>query len=236
MILVLLLAAAGLAVLVIGHRQPQDVPWAPLDLGDSIGLFTGRKLTALNRDPALCRAVLDRAGIAYVRLPDRDDGPTCGYRDGVRVATTGPLLIRYRPPVGISCAVAAGLATWEWQVVQPAALRHFGTRVTQIEDFGSYNCRRIGGGARPAARSGWSEHASANAIDIAGFRLADGRRIRVAADWRGTGSKAAFLRDVRDGACDLFATTLSPDYNAAHRDHLHLDQADRGAAGWRACR
>ena len=34
----------------------------------------------------------------------------------------------------------------------------------------------------------------------------------------------------------LFATVLSPDYNAAHRDHLHLDQAARGAWGWRACR
>jgi hypothetical protein len=40
---------------------------------------------------------------------------------------------------------------------------------------------------------------------------------------------------VRDGACRLFATVLSPDYNAAHRDHLHLDEAKRGAM-WRACR
>ncbi|WP_375292508.1 extensin family protein, partial [Sphingomonas melonis] len=82
----------------------------------------------------------------------------------------------------------------------------------------------------------WSEHATADAVDIAGFRLADGRRITVVGDWTGSGDKAAFLREVRDGACRLFATTLSPDYNAAHRDHLHLDQADRGAMGWRACR
>ena len=41
---------------------------------------------------------------------------------------------------------------------------------------------------------------------------------------------------VRDGACDLFATVLSPDYNAAHADHLHFDQAMRGAMGWRGCR
>ena len=47
---------------------------------------------------------------------------------------------------------------------------------------------------------------------------------------------AAFLREVRDGACDLFATVLSPDYNAAHADHFHLDQAARGAIGWRGCR
>ena len=53
---------------------------------------------------------------------------------------------------------------------------------------------------------------------------------------RGDPAERRFLRRVRDGACGLFATVLSPDYNAAHRDHLHLDQADRGMGGWRSCR
>jgi hypothetical protein len=82
----------------------------------------------------------------------------------------------------------------------------------------------------------WSEHATANALDIAAFRFADGRRVSVVGDWEGTPEERAFLREVRDGACKLFATVLSPDYNAAHRDHFHLDQADRGGMGWRACR
>jgi len=55
-------------------------------------------------------------------------------------------------------------------------------------------------------------------------------------DWKGSQPNAAFLRDVRDGACRLFSTTLSPDYNAAHADHLHLDQAMRGKMGWGLCR
>jgi len=79
----------------------------------------------------------------------------------------------------------------------------------------------------------WSEHATADAVDIAAFRLADGTRITLVGDWDDRGSKARFLRDVRDGACGLFSTVLSPDYNAAHRDHFHLDQAERM---WRACR
>ena len=67
-------------------------------------------------------------------------------------------------------------------------------------------------------------------------RLADGTRISLLEDWPGSDARSLFLREVRDGACDLFATVLSPDYNEAHRDHLHLDQAQRGSFGWRGCR
>ena len=77
----------------------------------------------------------------------------------------------------------------------------------------------------------WSEHATANAIDIAGFVLVDGTRIAVVNDWQGEGDKARFLRAVRDGACRAFGTVLSPEYNEAHRDHFHLDQAARGLGG-----
>jgi hypothetical protein len=128
--------------------------------------------------------------------------------------------------------VAAALALWEWHVVQPAARRHFGRAVTAIDHFGSYSCRRLYG--RDAGA--WSEHAHANALDIAGFTLAGGRRVSVLRGWRRGGAEGAFLHEVRDGACRLFSTVLSPDYNAAHYNHLHLDQAPRGAWGWRTCR
>jgi hypothetical protein len=69
-----------------------------------------------------------------------------------------------------------------------------------------------------------SRHATAEAWDVAGFVLADGRRIRVARDWKGRSREARFLHELRDGACLYFDGVLSPDYNAAHRDHLHLDR------------
>jgi hypothetical protein len=214
------------------RNHPEDVPWTELDLALPVGAFTGRKLAALGDESGTCRALLRRAGIRFVALPSRGKGQ-CGYADAVRLSGGGALAIGYRPAdLGTSCPVAAGLALWEWHVVQPAALRRFGTKVVAVEHYGSYSCRRIYGRTEGA----WSEHASANAVDIAVFRLADGRRVSVAGDWKGNGAEALFLRDVRDGACRLFATTLSPDYNAAHRDHLHLDQAKRGAMGWRMCR
>jgi hypothetical protein len=151
----------------------------------------------------------------------------------VRLLPAGSRRTALRPAdLATSCSVAAALTMWDWHTLQPAARRHLGMDVTGIEHAGSYSCRRMYG----RSEGGWSEHATADAVDITGFRLADGRRITVLGDWRGDDHAARFLREVRDGACQLFATTLSPDYNAAHRDHFHLDQASRGTLGWRACR
>ena len=228
-----MIAGLGLILWSTLRGRPQDLPWTPLDLGQPIGLMTGRKLNALTQSYPACRAALERAGVRYTALPPRSGEGQCGYSDGVRFTSGGARRIDFAPAgLGVACPVAAALAIWEWNVVQPAAERHFGTKVTSIDHFGSYSCRRIYG--RDAGT--WSEHSTADAVDIAGFRLGNGTRITVARDWQGDTAKAAFLREVRDGACQLFATTLSPDYNAAHADHFHLDQADRGAMGWRACR
>lgn len=227
------LAAAGLLAWGYFRSHPEDLPWTELDLAQPIGAFTGRKLAGLAGEGAQCRALLRRAGINYAALAPRQAGAQCGYRDAVRFRPGGALAVRYAPPnLGTACPVAAALALWEWHVVQPAALEHFGSQVARIDHYGSFSCRRLYGRSEGA----WSEHANANAVDIAGFALRDGTRISVLNDWNENGPRAAFLREVRDGGCRLFATVLSPDYNAAHRDHFHFDQADRGAMGWRACR
>ena len=231
----LLLAAFGFGALLLwgySRNHPEDMPWAELDLARPVGAFTGRKLAELGGQGEKCQALLKRAGVRFNALPPRRSGQ-CGYDNAVRFTGGGALEISYAPrDLGTSCPVAAALALWEWHVVQPAAIEHFGASVESIDHFGSYSCRRIYGRAQGA----WSEHSTANAVDIAGFRLEDGTRITVVGDWKDEGRKARFLRDVRDGACKLFATVLSPDYNAAHRDHLHFDQAERGAWGWRGCR
>ncbi len=229
---VVILLAIGFALYAFVRARPQDVPWTPLDLAETPGMFTGRKLVTLRQDFTECQNLLDRAGVAYTALPPRDPSPGCGYTDGIRL-TGGSTTLRYTPTgIGTSCPVAAGMAMLEWNVIQPAAERHFGSRVRTVEHFGSYNCRRLYG----RSTGSFSEHATANALDIAGFVLEDGTRITLVRDWNGQPARAAFLRDVRDGACGLFSTVLSPDYNSAHADHFHLDQADRGMAGGRACR
>lgn len=229
-----LLAAGALLLFAIARNHPEDLPWTELDLSRPIGVFTGSKLAGLGDDAPRCRALLDAAGADFIALPPLASAKQCAYDDAVRFAggEASAQTIAYAPAnVTMSCPVAAGLAVWEWRVVQSAALAHFSERVARIEHFGGYSCRRMYG----ASEGRWSEHATADAIDIAAFVLEDGRRISVLAGWRGDPAEARFLREVRDGACDLFATVLSPDYNAAHADHFHLDQTARGGFGG-ACR
>jgi hypothetical protein len=232
-LLIGLLMLGGLLLYGYARAHPEDMPWTPLDLSDPVGAFTGRKLAGLADEGEHCQALLHRAGVNFTALPARRSGEQCGYSHAVRFTEGGARLIDYHPAgLGTNCAVAAGLALWEWHVVQPAALEHFGRQVETIEHFGSYSCRRLYG----RGEGDWSEHATANALDVAGFTLSDGTRISVASHWDDGGARERFLKQVRDGACDLFATVLSPDYNQAHRDHFHLDQADRGQFGWRGCR
>ena len=235
---ILVIALICLAVIAViegaGYvsRHPQDFPWTRLDLDQPIGRFTGPKLAGLTDDPRQCRSLLTDAGVAARAVPPLLAQPPCGYEDGMMLVRRKGAIV-YSPAGPItSCPVAAALAVWERAIVQPAAQRHFGARVTAIDHAGSYSCRRIYG--RSEGR--FSEHATADAFDIIGFGLADGRTVTVLRDWPGTDDEAAFLRDVRDGACRLFSTVLSPDYNQAHADHLHFDQAERGAMGGRLCR
>jgi hypothetical protein len=116
--------------------------------------------------------------------------------------------------------MAAGLYLWERDVVAPAARKHLGVEVARIEIKGTYACRRMYGHATGPV----SMHATGEAIDVAGFRLRDGRLVSIERGWNGQSSRErAFLRQAHDGACRVFRGVLSPDYNAAHRDHFHFD-------------
>jgi hypothetical protein len=84
--------------------------------------------------------------------------------------------------------------------------------------MGRYACRNVAGTNRRSA------HSRAEAIDVSAFVLVDGRRISVENGWQGGSAKEReFLRVIQKSACKRFGTVLGPDYNAAHRDHFHLE-------------
>lgn len=199
-------------------------PWAPLLIDETPGWLTRHKLARLDRDPAQCLAVLATAEMRFVALEDRLTAPNCGFSNAVRVSRTR---VQIGAPFSLTCRAAVSLALWERHVLQTQAQRLLGVPVRQIEHYGTYACRNVYGRAQGRR----SEHATANAIDIAGFVLDDGRRIRVARDWSSDAAEGRFLRAIHQGACRFFDGVLGPDYNPAHADHLHLD---RGA--YRVCR
>lgn len=217
------IAVLVLAALIVAGRawlaeHPEHDPWAPLDLRDPPGWATMTKLQALRDDVPQCRAVLERSEMAFTALDPQGEGE-CARPDRTRLDAYP--LSPSSPPT--TCPVAIALELWRTDSLEPAAQEIFGSDIAQIEHLGAYSCRRLYGRDSGA----WSEHASGNAIDIAGFVLEDGTRISVLGDWEGDDDEARFLRRARDGACDAFATTLSPDYNAAHADHFHLDMSPR---------
>lgn len=200
--------------------HPEHDPTAPLDLNHPIGFATATKVSALRDDVPACRAVLERSAVAYTALDPVGEG-ACARPDRTRLDDYP--LAPDTPPV--TCAAAAALELWRIKTLVPTAQEIFGTGIARIEHLGAFSCRRTYG----TADGPWSEHATANAIDITAFVLDDGRRISLIADWDGNEDEARFLRRAREGACDWFATVLSPDYNAAHADHFHLDQSPRWA-------
>ncbi|QZD89853.1 extensin family protein [Qipengyuania aurantiaca] len=217
---VLLLVLAGLLVAARSWlaTHPEHNPWAPLDLNDPRGWATQQKLVALRDDVATCRAVLERSEVGFRALEPAGEGE-CRREDRTRLS--GYPLSPDTPAT--TCPVAVAMELWKRDTLEPAAREIFGSEVARIEHLGAYSCRRMYG----REDGPWSEHATANALDIAGFVLADGTHISVLSDWQGEGDKQRFLRAVRDGACGAFSTVLSPDYNAAHADHFHFDMDSR---------
>jgi hypothetical protein len=123
------------------------------------------------------------------------------------------------PPATLACPVASRLDRFVSDKVQPAALRWFRQPVIEIKQISAYSCRGMNGD--PDANI--SEHAFGNALDIAAFTLANGRKITVKDGWLGAPEEQGFLRDIHGAACEMFTTVLAPGSNVHHNDHMHVD-------------
>jgi hypothetical protein len=197
-------------------------PLALPDLAAPPGFLTDWQMRLVDLQPNDCALVLQRAGLAAVLKPAKNVGSSCEVAGAIAVSGFSTARIKTED---MRCAVAARLYAWERHVLQPAARRILGEEIVEVLHFGSFSCRTIRGG------SYMSEHATANAFDIAGFRTRSGKIISVKRDWNTGKAEDRFLHAARDGLCDWFNGTLSPDYNADHADHFHVDM------GWlRTCR
>jgi hypothetical protein len=173
---------------------------------------------------ATCLKRLTSEGVQFTRVADRSEEDGCALRYAVQVTQSA---IPYNTPRLMTCSLAYALDTFETEIVQPAAQKHLGQPVAKIIHWGTYNCRPMRG-----QQTLLSEHAYANAIDVAGFQLADGTMLSVKNDWKNAGAKTAFLHEIARRACGIFRNVLTPNYNDLHHDHLHLDQGLWGQCGY----
>jgi hypothetical protein len=215
-------------------RQPAygAPPSAPLQLEppgmapgeDDINLPPDGTAAASYPAPNRAQPVTPRTAYPQQSYPQQPDAPPrLGPPRGDVVGATGPVAVK--PTATLACPIVSALDRWIAESVQPAAMRWFGTRVVEIKQISAYSCRGMNG--NPSAHI--SEHAFGNALDIAAFTLADGRRISVKDGWIGLPEEQGFLRDVQGGACQQFTTVLAPGSNVYHYDHIHVDLMRRAS-------
>ncbi len=177
-----------------------------------------------DRETRACFADLDRDRIRFSPILDQDYGGGCAITGAVQLIDIGVPVSGLK---GMRCGLARAFTGWARNAVAPAARQILGSDLVRIESYGSYACRNVVGNRASAGRR--SGHAIANAVDIAGFVLADGRRVRVEGGWQsGDPQERRFWETVHQSACKRFGTVLSPDYNAAHYNHLHLEDDHAG--------
>lgn len=221
-----LLIIAGMGWTVDRYTPRQHLPWRSLSPDAPVGLATRLQLFRVSLSPnATCtKLALSAQDLSSVPAdPKRISDSPCGW-DTARIhygTNSAPLS---PGEATMQCPLSLGNYIWSREIDR-LAQKYFDQTVTAIYHAGTYSCRRQRGNNSGA----WSEHAFANAFDVTGFQLSDGRVISVLKHWDGDNDERRFLRAVRDEACQIFRVTLSPDYNAAHADHFHVDMGPSSA-------
>jgi hypothetical protein len=211
------------AVVIYGINRfvpAQHLPWHSLDPDRPIGWATKTQLFRVAVSPSETCMSLARDIQGFKTLPSdpREASDPCGW-DVARIVYSRGETQLLPGEANMQCPLSVATFLWMRELEQLAQKR-YDQGLAAIHHMGTYSCRR----QRGNGSGQWSEHAFANAWDIGAFELEDGTIIRVLTDWNGdNGEHRRFLRDARDTACRVFNVTLSPDFNAAHKDHFHVD-------------
>jgi hypothetical protein len=177
--------------------------------------------------PSACQLRLAKVA-TFKALPILIGAGECGAVDAVILDTVilpDRAKVAVSPPATLRCTMAEQVAAWLRDDIAPAALK-LGAPLRGVDNFDSYECR----GRNRVRGATLSEHGRANALDVRGFKLANGETIgltdvSVAKDWRD---------GIRTVACARFSTVLGPGSDGHHEEHIHVDLAER-RGGYKMC-
>ena len=195
-------------------------PLPPIDLEQPDAFLQDWRLQVLAFDKSACVLMTAQPQMGGQLVNDRPFHEGCGWRNAVRLSKSGGAELA---PVVLSCPVSASFTLWMQHAVQPAAQRLLGSRVARVHHAGGFACRNVKSDRAIVSRFR-SAHASANALDVMGFTLADGRRIDIRSGWSANDDTERVLRTIHKAACSYFRLVLGPAYNKSHADHFHLDR------------
>ncbi len=152
----------------------------------------------------------------------------CGAVDAVLldgVILTDQTKVSVAPPATLRCTMAEQVAIWLREDVAPLAQKR-GSPLRGLDNFDSYECR----GRNRVRGATLSEHGRANALDVRGFKLANGEVIGLT----DVGVTKAWRESLRASACARFSTVLGPGSDGNHEEHIHVDLAER-RSGYKTC-
>ncbi|MDO9295816.1 extensin family protein [Bradyrhizobium sp.] len=171
--------------------------------------------------PSACRLTLTEAVAIAPSIPDIKGAGGCGGEDLVRleaVVLPDKRRVSVKPAAVLRCAMATAIADWIRTDMAPLALS-LGSAISDLDNFNSFECR----GRNRVVGARLSEHGRANALDIRGIKLANGRSISF--------TDRAVPRETRESVlhsmCARFPTVLGPGSDWYHEDHIHLDLVER---------
>ena len=219
----ILVAITGLLVGILAGEwllEPRHLPWRALDIDERAGFATGFKLRIIEAGPSSwCRELLTNSEFLQARLLEPlDDTGKCGWSEAYDLEGSGVVTLTGKSTYPMQCNLTAGAHIWI-RSIDKRAQEILGSGLARIHHVGTYSCRRMYN--RSAGKL--SKHSFAQAWDVTGFELKDGRVISVLKHWGNGGLNQHFLAAVHKDACRVFNVTLGPDYNDAHRDHFHVD-------------
>jgi hypothetical protein len=171
--------------------------------------------------PSACRLALSEDIAIAPSIPDIHGEGGCGGEDLVRleaVVLPDKTRVVVIPAAILRCTMASAVADWIRTDMAPLAAG-LGSALRDLDNFDSYECRgrnRVVGGKL-------SEHGRANALDVRGVKLADGRSISFTDFTSPREIRERVLRSV----CMRFSTVLGPGSDGYHENHIHLDLMER---------
>jgi hypothetical protein len=211
---------AALAAFGTAAAQTSTVPTPPPrppEFGTAVPASPGQDATRqdgdLPDDERSCREGLAKEGAIFTPLPSITGAGSCGTPFPLELTALSRDVAVSGKPV-MTCRMAMALSAW---VREGLAAAGDGAAITAIDIGTSYECR----GRNHDEKAPLSEHAFANAVDIAGFRLRDGRTVAV-----GSPTEAPLQQALRQSACKAFMTVLGPG-SPGHGAHWHFDMRQR---------